>query len=115
MWVSLDVCSLYTSIPHKVGLQAVTHFLNNNSTLNTQQIDFILLASQFCLEHNYFLFDGEFYLQKQGTAMGANFFLSYANLTMGLWETRCVGADKPFSAHLVFFGRYIDDIIIVTE
>lgn len=91
LWVSLNICSLYTSITHNVGLQAVAHFLDTNPTLNTQQIDFILLATKFCLERNYFLFDGDFYLQKQGTAMGTNFSPSYANLTMGLWKPGVFG------------------------
>lgn len=67
------------------------------------------------LGHNYFLFEGDYYFQKQGTAMGTNFAPSYSNLTMGLWETRCIWVNNPFAAHLIFYGRYIDDIIIILD
>lgn len=60
-WVSLDVCSLYTFIPHAGGPQAMAHFLDEDSLLNTQQIEFILQATKFCLGHNYFWFEGDYY------------------------------------------------------
>lgn len=44
LWVSLDVCSLYRSIPHEVGLQAVLHFLSEDSDINSRQSQFILAA-----------------------------------------------------------------------
>lgn len=47
--------------------------------------------------------------------MGANFAPSYANLNMGLWEAGHLNRHNPFSAHLVFNGRYIDDIIIIWD
>lgn len=33
---------------------------------------------------------GGYYLQVQGTAMGASFLPCYANLTMGWWEESCI-------------------------
>lgn len=81
--------------------------------LNTKQATFISEAMIFCLTHNYFHFEGDFYLQTHGTAMGAKFAPSYANLTMGLWENRFIWNNNSFAKHLVFFGRYIDDIIII--
>lgn len=72
-WLSLDVNSLYTSIPHEVGLLAVQNFLLTDPMLNTRQAAFILEATSFCLTHNYFHFEDQFYLQTHGTAMGANF------------------------------------------
>lgn len=47
--------------------------------------------------------------------MGANFAPSYANLILGLWESRCIWVDNPFSTHLVFYSQYIDDIIIIWD
>lgn len=65
--------------------------------------------------HNYFAFSGDFYLQQQVTAMGANFAPSYANLAMGFWENQHIYKNNPFSANIVFFGRYIDDLIIIWD
>lgn len=44
--------------------------------------------------------------------MGANFAPSYANLTMGFWEASYIELNNPYASHIVFYGRYIDDIII---
>lgn len=101
-WLSLDVNSLYTSIPHDVGLLAVQNFLLTDPMLNTRQAAFILDTTSFCLTHNYFHFEGQFYLQTHGTAMGANFSTSYANLTMGHWENLFIWNNNPFAQHIVF-------------
>lgn len=115
IWLSLDVQSLYTSIPHNVGMQAIQHFLSEDPSIHPNQVKFILDATFFCLTHNYFIFEDHYYLQTHGTAMGTNFAPSYANLTMGLWETRYIWANNPFMAKIIFYGRYIDDIIIIWD
>lgn len=115
IWLSLDVSSLYTSIPHQFGLMATEYFLSGDPLANPRQVAFILEATRFCLHHNYFQFEEDFYLQVKGTAMGANFAPSYANLAMGYWETHHIWKNNPFSSNIVFFGRYIDDIVIIWE
>ncbi|XP_073485027.1 uncharacterized protein [Aquarana catesbeiana] len=47
--------------------------------------------------------------------MGANFAPSYANLAMGYWEKNFITHNNPYCANIVFFGRYIDDIIIIWD
>lgn len=48
LWLSLNVASLYTSIPHDVGLRAVQHFLNEDQSINPLQAAFILEVTQYC-------------------------------------------------------------------
>ncbi|OCT69435.1 hypothetical protein XELAEV_18040746mg [Xenopus laevis] len=43
---------------------------------------------QYLLQHNYFIFDTSFYLQSCGTAMGAKFAPSFANLLAGDMKDR---------------------------
>lgn len=45
--------------------------------------------------------------------MGAIFAPSYANLTMGFWEHLYLSTNHPFAAHVIYYGRYIDDIVII--
>lgn len=104
LWVSLDVQSLYTSIPHDVGLGAIQSFLYQDPMLNPRQASFIVEATSFCLTYNYFKFENDFFLQVNGTAMRANFAPSYANLTMGQWESLHIWHNDPFSSHIVFYG-----------
>lgn len=70
MWASLDVNSLYTSIPHEIGLRAIAHFLSSDPLLNPGQAEFILEATEFCLTHNYFEFDGDFISNKKAQQWG---------------------------------------------
>lgn len=111
-WVSLDVQSLYTSTPHDVGLNALQFFLCKDTLLNPRQASFIVEATSFCLTHNHFKFDN-FFLQVKGTAMAAHFAPSYANLTMGYCEFLHICHNNPSSSHIIFYGPYIDDVIII--
>lgn len=83
--------------------------------LNTSQAQFILETTNFCLTHSYLEFNGDFYLRTHGTAMGANFAPSYANLTIGLWENWHIWNSNPFTSHLIFYDCYIDDVIIIWD
>lgn len=63
LWASLDVNSLYTSILHDVGIQAVTNFLMEDPLLHPKQAQFIVHSTEFCLTHNYLEFNGDYVLQ----------------------------------------------------
>lgn len=47
--------------------------------------------------------------------MGVIFAPCYANLAMGFWEEHSIWTDNPFMRHLVFYGRYIDDVFIIWD
>lgn len=113
-WLSLDVASLYTSIDHTHGLRAVNYFLSKERTLNSVQAKCVLDCVEFSLTHNHFSFLGEHYLQIKGTAIGARFATSYANIFMGYWEESFIWNNYPYGANLILFARYIDDILIIS-
>ena len=83
--VMLEVISLYTSIPHKFGIEAVDYFLSKyQEDLHPKfKKEFVLESANFILKNNTVTFDSEFYLQIKGTAMGTIFAPTYANLTIG--------------------------------
>ena len=62
------------------------------------------------LTNNVFEFNGKFYLQTQGTAMGTKMPPSYANIFMGKIEQqlRQIGGENIF-----LWKRFIDDIFMV--
>ncbi|CAH2275905.1 Hypothetical predicted protein [Pelobates cultripes] len=72
--VTMDVQSLYTSIDHNRGIEAVDWTLDKDPNL-TQQSDtrkYIRELLTFILTENYFLFRDKYYKQIKGTAMGSN-------------------------------------------
>ncbi|XP_063805763.1 uncharacterized protein LOC134984051 [Pseudophryne corroboree] len=111
-FLTLDVQSLYTNIPHDLGINAIARRLTEDGDLTDLHQKFILDSISFILRHNYFTFLDTFYLQVMGTAMGTRFAPSYANLYMGEVEDQLVwGGD--LGADLVLYGRYIDDLFII--
>ncbi|KAM4029694.1 uncharacterized protein ACNLHF_022451 [Anomaloglossus baeobatrachus] len=113
--VSCDVESLYTSIRHADGIEAVRFYLSM-SNLSTKFVDLVLRVLEFSLTHNFFVFKGSFYLQLQGTAMGAAFAPAYANLFLGLWERDLPLSDLESSmGRVLLWTRYIDDIFLIWQ
>ena len=62
------------------------------------------------LQNNNFEFDGQFYLQKHGTAMGTRMAPPYGNLFVGALEAKAL--DTAPDKQLVWL-RYIDDIFFI--
>ncbi|XP_063287049.1 uncharacterized protein LOC134572173 isoform X1 [Pelobates fuscus] len=106
---TMDVNSLYTSIPHEEGIEAVFGAMQDMDMSEAYRgllVDFLSLV----LYKNYFIFDGKYYLQIQGTAMGSNVAMTYANLFMAAFEDAFVYRDQDFTHHVRLWLRYIDDI-----
>ncbi|XP_071155741.1 uncharacterized protein [Mytilus edulis] len=104
--VSLDVTSLYTNIPHDDGIEACREVWNSRNTLHPPTECLIQLLT-LVLKCNNFVFNGEHFLQVNGTAMGTKMAPSYANIFMGKLEQRILNASlhQPLS-----WFRFIDDI-----
>ena len=108
--VTMDVKSLYTNIPHEEGVQALQSFLRRHSEYSHAEIDDLATLAEFILKHNYFKFDGDFFLQSKGTAMGTKMAPAYANIFMAELEE-----DFLSKSHLQpsLYLRYIDDIFMI--
>ncbi|XP_071160966.1 uncharacterized protein [Mytilus edulis] len=103
---SLDVTSLYTNIPHDDGIEACREVWNSRYTLRPPTECLIQLLT-LVLQCNNFTFNGEHFLQVNGTAMGTKMASSYANIFMGKLEQRILNSSlyQPLS-----WFRFIDDI-----
>ena len=109
---TMDVTSLYTNVPHKEGLEALTHFLNQRQIL-TPPTNFLVELSQMVLNKNYFKFENAYYLQCQGVSMGSPCSPNYANLFMGKFEADFVYSNNPYSMYIKCWYRFIDDIYFI--
>lgn len=65
-----------------MGFNAEHFYLSKENTLPNIQKQFIMELLSFATSHNFFWFNGQFYLQKKGVAMGAKFAPSLANSFM---------------------------------
>ena len=119
---SVDIVSLYTNIPHKLGLEAVEYYIDKYRHLipNRFTKEFILESIEFVLTNNNFFFDGICRHQEDGTAMGSKMAPPYANLSIGfLEETKLYPSlhqhYPPDIVELIikWFLRYIDDGFIL--
>ena len=111
--VTADVSSLYTSIPHDEGINAILTALNthrHNLPPHTPNNTIIKQFLQFILKGNYFDFLNKHYKQIQGTAMGTKMAPPYANIFMHEIEKQLT---NTHTEQLLLWIRYIDDILFI--
>ena len=120
---SYDVVSLYTNIPHALGLEAIAYWINARPDLVPDRFpaSFILEAAKIVLTNNNFMFNDRMFTQISGTAMGTKFAPPYACLTMGYLEEAILFPKilrKYFDENLCLYIqnnylRYMDDGFII--
>ena len=110
---SLDVVSLYTSIPHEGAVEVVEDMmLEHNYTFhnfNAHDVCNLLLA---VLENNFFSFENSIYKQIHGLAMGSSVSAILAILYMGKVELRALNL---LGTRVAFYARYVDDVVVLTK
>ena len=70
--VTANVVSLYPSILHDIGLEALRRTLDDRVNKKIGTEDLIKMA-EFVLKNNYFEFNGKVKQDLSGTAIGTNF------------------------------------------
>lgn len=108
--VTADVESMYTNISHDLGLKAIESCLDRNPDPTRPPTSQFLRLLEITLLGNDLFFDGKFYLQTCGTAMGKKYAPSYANIFMAEWERTIF---QKTSLTPLIYKRYLDDIFMV--
>ena len=82
----MDVQFLYPNIDQKEGIDACKSLLDkrNNRAFPTNQLTKLI---QLILESNTVMFNGRYFHQIKGTAMGTPMALSYANIFMSVFDS----------------------------
>lgn len=107
--VSFDVVNLYSNIPHDLGIEAISFWLNKypKELPNRISKEFVLDGIRLILENNSFCFNDSYFLQTKGTAMGTKFAPIYATLVLAyLQEKLYEQVEKEFDSN---FRKYIED------
>ena len=118
--VTLDITSLYTNIDTDLGIRAMRYWIQNLKNFIPARFseDFIIDRIQLILENNTFHFNGEHYLQLQGTAMGTKMAPSYVNLVLAYLEEllyeKLKSTNEEYGSYIEHnFMRYLDDCFII--
>ena len=114
--VTVDVSSLYTSIPangDSGGLQAFEKALNKRPQCEKDLMptDFLMECLDLVLKGNIFMFNDDLFIQRIGTAMGTRVAPTYACIFMGWLETQFLSEWSGVQPNL--WKRYIDDIFFL--
>ena len=78
--ISLDIESLYTSIPQLETLRVIESILSEIQWEYRTPRHFVINLDKIALANNFFELEGTLYLQSHGTSMGSTFVPSLANL-----------------------------------
>ena len=103
---SYDVKALFTSVPVQPSIQIVKQRLQQDITLpqrTSMSIPQITSLLEFCLTHTYFLFQGNYYEQVQGAAMGSSICPVIASTFMEEFEVQALSSFShplPFGSGL---------------
>ena len=97
--VSFDVVSLFTKIPVDLAIKVAEKRLTEDVSLSQRTflpVEDIIDLLSFCLKTTYFMFEGNYYQQVFGTAMGSPVSAVIANLVMEDVEQRAL-ASSPLT------------------
>jgi retron-type reverse transcriptase len=98
--VSFDVVSLFTNVPIVDSLEVLSHHFEDD----------VLALFKHVLTSTYFCFDGQFYEQTDGVAMGSPLSPVTANFFMKYFEKKAIeqATHKP-----ACWFRYVDDAFVI--
>ena len=110
---SYDVSALFTSVPIDPALKIIKDLLVKDPTLKDRTvigINDIILLLEFCLKNTYFSFQGQFFEQVEGVAMGSPVSPIVANLYMAYLEQK---SPKHCTPPPRFWHRFVDDTFVI--
>ena len=113
--MSFDVESLFTSVPIEPSIGIIKKLLEDDNNLHQRtnmSVNHISCLLEFCLKTLYFTFQGKFFEQVKGAAMGLPISPIVANLFMEDLEVKALST-TPTPPTL--WKRFVDDTFIIIQ
>jgi len=104
---TLDIVSLYTSIPIDHALVVLESYLRNHPLGQ-----YLMHAANLILKNNFFEFDGSLWHQISGIAMGNPAAPAIAVLFVAHFESLPL---RVFRFNIALYRRYIDDVLLIWQ
>ncbi|CAF4122854.1 unnamed protein product, partial [Rotaria magnacalcarata] len=111
IFCTIDVTDLYTMVPQIEGVLSLRKMLDQLKLkqVGKLKVETIIRLSRFVMTNNYFSYNGQFYHQVRGGAMGSPLTLTISNCYMYFFERQIVNQIRNSGG---LYLRYIDDIFI---
>ena len=110
---SYDVSALFTSVPIDPAHNIIKDLLDKDTTPRKEllwKLETLSSYWKFCLKNTYFSFQGQFYEQVEGAAMGSPVSPIVANLYMEYLEQK---SSKYCPHPHKFWHKYVDDTVVI--
>ena len=113
--MSYDVKALLTSVPTQPATNIIRKLLEQDQELQHRTpmtVDNIICLLEFYLNSTYFMFQGKYYEQLEGAAMGSPISPIVANLCMGNFVVEAIRS-APHPPQL--WKRFVDDTFTIIQ
>ena len=110
----MDIVNLFTNVPVNETLEILRNSLEQNNTFKVDEIDEIINLLRLILAQKYFIFNGKYYIQNKGLAMGSPLSGFLADLYLNRYENKYIFSnDNRCNMNIIHYARYVDDTFII--
>jgi len=103
---------MYSNIPVNDAIGILKQRLEENASLPPEAINELINLVRVVAKQNYFQFNGKYFIQTEGLAMGSPLSSILAELYLNEFERKYImNENNKYRQNIIYYFRYADDII----